>query len=45
MLKILLADDHEVVRAGVRRMLEAHQGWTVCGEARNGVEAIGKRSN
>ena len=42
MLKILLADDHEVVRAGVRRMLEAHQGWTVCGEARTGVEAIMK---
>src|SRR5262249_13083550 len=35
-----LADDHDVVRAGVRAILEAREGWTVIGEATNGEEAI-----
>jgi DNA-binding NarL/FixJ family response regulator len=39
-LRILLADDHDVVRAGVRVMLEAREGWQVCCEARNGREAV-----
>jgi DNA-binding NarL/FixJ family response regulator len=38
--RILIADDHDVVRAGVRRMLEAEPGWEVCGEARTGREAV-----
>jgi DNA-binding NarL/FixJ family response regulator len=42
MTRILLADDHEVVRTGVRRILEGHQGWEVVGEAANGKEAIDK---
>jgi DNA-binding NarL/FixJ family response regulator len=40
MVSILLADDHDVVRRGLREMLEAHEGWEVCGEARNGREAV-----
>ena len=40
MLRILLADDHDIVRRGLRDLLEEHPGWTVCAEASNGREAI-----
>ena len=40
MVTILLADDHDVVRIGLRDMLNAHEGWIVCGEAANGREAV-----
>ena len=39
-LRILIADDHEVVRKGIRSILEAHPGWTVCGEAADGRKAV-----
>jgi len=39
-LKILVADDHEVVRRGVRMLLEAEPGFIVCAEATNGREAV-----
>jgi DNA-binding NarL/FixJ family response regulator len=39
-LRILIADDHEVVRTGLRRLLEAQSGWSVVGEASNGLEAV-----
>jgi DNA-binding NarL/FixJ family response regulator len=39
--RILLVDDHEVVRSGLRSILEAHPGWEVVGEG-NGKEAISK---
>ena len=41
-LRILLADDHEIVRRGVRALLEKHEGWEVCGEAKDGREAVEK---
>ena len=41
-LRILLADDHEIVRRGLRALLEKHEGWEVCGEASDGREAIEK---
>ncbi len=41
-LRILLADDHEIVRRGLRSLLERHEGWEVCGEAENGREALDK---
>jgi DNA-binding NarL/FixJ family response regulator len=41
-LRILVADDHEVVRRGVRALLEAQPQWTVCGEATDGREAVEK---
>lgn len=41
-VRILVADDHDVVRRGVRSLLEIHPGWKVCGEAANGREAIAK---
>lgn len=39
-LRILVADDHPVVRRGVRTLLEAQTGWQVCGEACTGREAV-----
>ena len=40
MVRILLADDHDVVRHGLRHLLEGERGWAVCGEARDGNEAV-----
>src|SRR5271156_1339440 len=39
-LRILLADDHEIVRKGLCALLQKHEGWEVCGEASDGREAI-----
>jgi DNA-binding NarL/FixJ family response regulator len=39
-LKLLFADDHEIVRKGVRCLLEAQPGWQVMAEASNGREAV-----
>lgn len=38
--RILLADDHEVVRHGLRALLESHPGWEVSGEASDGRAAV-----
>jgi len=40
--RILIADDHEVVRSGLRAILEAHEGWEVVAEAENGKDAVTK---
>jgi DNA-binding NarL/FixJ family response regulator len=40
--RILIADDHEIVRQGVRSLLESHPGWEVCGEAVDGWETVRK---
>jgi DNA-binding NarL/FixJ family response regulator len=40
MTRILIADDHDVVRSGVRTILEGHEGWQVVGEARDGKDAL-----
>ena len=42
--RILLADDHEVVRAGLRALLEEQSGWEVVGEAVDGRDAVDKAS-
>ena len=39
-MKILIADDHELVRKGLRAVLEEQPGWKVCGEAVNGRQAV-----
>jgi DNA-binding NarL/FixJ family response regulator len=39
-MRILIADDHIAVRKGVRSILESHDGYVVCGEAANGLEAV-----
>jgi DNA-binding NarL/FixJ family response regulator len=41
-LRILVADDHELVRCSIRGLLRARPGWTVVGEAMNGREAVEK---
>jgi DNA-binding NarL/FixJ family response regulator len=41
-IRILVADDHEVVRRGLCSLLEAHEGWKICGEALDGREAVVK---
>jgi DNA-binding NarL/FixJ family response regulator len=39
-LRVLVADDHEVVRRGVISLIKSHLGWEVCGEAENGRMAV-----
>jgi DNA-binding NarL/FixJ family response regulator len=39
-VRIVLADDHALVRRELRRLIEAEDGWLVCGEAENGREAV-----
>jgi DNA-binding NarL/FixJ family response regulator len=40
MKRILVADDHETVRSGLRAILEGRAGWEVVAEARDGNEAV-----
>lgn len=39
-VRIVIADDHQVVRRGLRAILEAQPGWKVCGEASDGREVL-----
>jgi DNA-binding NarL/FixJ family response regulator len=39
-LRVFIADDHDLVRLGLRALIETHPGWEVCGEAHNGREAV-----
>jgi two-component system, NarL family, nitrate/nitrite response regulator NarL len=39
-IRVVLADDHAVVREGLRRLLETNDGFAIVGEATNGEEAI-----
>src|SRR5246127_1325632 len=41
-VRLLVADDHEIVRKGLRAVLEAQPGWTVLAEASDGREAVEK---
>jgi len=41
-LRILVADDHALMRRGMRAILESQPGWSVCGEAHTGREAVAK---
>ena len=40
MTRILIADDHEVVRKGVRHIIEEHPGWSVVAETADGQDAV-----
>ena len=40
MTRILIADDHDVVRTGVRHIIEDQPGWSVVAEATNGKDAV-----
>ena len=41
-LQILIVDENPHVRSGIRMLLQKRQDWTICGEARDGIEAIQK---
>jgi DNA-binding NarL/FixJ family response regulator len=42
MTRILIADDHAVVRSGVRHIIEGHPNWSVVAEAADGKDAVAK---
>ena len=39
-MRILVADDHDIVRRGLKQLLTAQPGWSVVAEAKNGREAV-----
>jgi DNA-binding NarL/FixJ family response regulator len=39
-LRVLLADDHEIVRKGLRKIIEGQPGWTIVAEVHNGRDAV-----
>jgi DNA-binding NarL/FixJ family response regulator len=39
-LRIMIADDHDLVRRGLKMLLESHPGWKVCAEAHSGRETV-----
>jgi DNA-binding NarL/FixJ family response regulator len=41
-LRILVADDHEIVRRGLCSLLQNHEGWEICGEASDGRDVVEK---
>jgi DNA-binding NarL/FixJ family response regulator len=41
-IRILIGDDHEIVRQGLRAVVESHVGWEVCGEAVDGWDSVRK---
>jgi DNA-binding NarL/FixJ family response regulator len=40
MIRIVLADDYEVIRQGLRKILESREDWEICGEASDGRAAV-----
>src|SRR4051794_12525008 len=41
-VRILIADDHELVRQGMRAILQSEPDWIVCGEATTGSQALAR---
>lgn len=41
-VKILIVDDHEIFRRGLRALLEPYPEWQICGEAVDGLDAVEK---
>jgi len=41
-VRILIADDNERVRRGIKELLASETTWQICGEAKNGTEAVQK---
>ncbi|HXN99604.1 MAG TPA: response regulator transcription factor [Candidatus Acidoferrales bacterium] len=40
--KVLIADDHDLMRRGIKAIIETKKGWEVCGEVRTGAQAVAK---
>jgi DNA-binding NarL/FixJ family response regulator len=43
-VRVLIADDDAAIRRLLRRLIEGHENWTVCGDAGTGEDAVGKAS-
>jgi DNA-binding NarL/FixJ family response regulator len=41
-IEILIAGDHQLMRRGIRSLVESRSTWHVCGEAADGIEAVEK---
>jgi DNA-binding NarL/FixJ family response regulator len=41
-IRVLIADDNEIVRSRLAEMLGSHEGWTICAAVQNGREAVEK---
>jgi len=41
-VKILIADDKRYIRMELRHLIETHEGWDVCAEAEDGVQAVNR---
>ena len=41
-LRILVADDHDLMRRGIKTIIESRKGWEICGEALTGTQAVAK---
>jgi DNA-binding NarL/FixJ family response regulator len=41
-VRVLIADDDAAIRRLLRRLIESHDGWSVCGDAQDGHDAVGK---
>jgi DNA-binding NarL/FixJ family response regulator len=39
-VNILIADDHDIIRLGLKQLLESRSGWKICAEAATGTEAV-----
>jgi DNA-binding NarL/FixJ family response regulator len=39
-MRILVVDDHDIIRLGLKQLLESRSGWEICGEAATGNEAV-----
>jgi PAS domain S-box-containing protein len=44
-LRILVVDDHEEIRKGIRTLLSTRAEWSICGEAQDGIEGVEKAKN
>ena len=43
--RILIVDDHDAIRRGLTSLLSARSDWEICGEAKDGLEAVEKAKN
>jgi DNA-binding NarL/FixJ family response regulator len=41
-LRIMIVDDHDLMRRGIKGLLQSHPNWDICGEAQTGREAVTK---